>query len=331
MAQYFLLWRIFGVAGHGRRRHHLADLVLLEEVGQVDVVAPGRAGAEPLRVADDHVVGIALGVELGERLGLEIRPWNGFDFDLDAGLLLVVLDQLLQVVGRIPFRPEDRERLGRASPTTGQQQQRSSHNAQALASCHDFLLRVFRDIAIGRAFFIFLECTAGGFLVNHVRRFLLARSASASSIEFFLRAGVCARVVSGPPFARTAFRYKRMRRLFRLAPFCYTRGRLVASRGAAIQLAAANRRCAIFCQRIRAWQVHSATSSATSPSSPQISFSTTSASVPKTKLSACVSLSARTLPSCRRSGATAEVSSSMRCPRTIASSRCSLPARTSAH
>ena len=36
-------------------------LVLGEEVGQVDIMAAGGAGAEPLAVADDHVVGVALG------------------------------------------------------------------------------------------------------------------------------------------------------------------------------------------------------------------------------------------------------------------------------
>jgi hypothetical protein len=58
--------------------------VLLEEVGEVDIVAAGRAGAEPLAVADDEIIGIALGVEFGECLGLEIGPGRGFDRDLDA-------------------------------------------------------------------------------------------------------------------------------------------------------------------------------------------------------------------------------------------------------
>ena len=48
---------VLGVGLDRRRRHDLADLVLVEPVGQVDVVAAGRAGAEPLAVADDHVVG----------------------------------------------------------------------------------------------------------------------------------------------------------------------------------------------------------------------------------------------------------------------------------
>jgi len=100
---------IFGVAGHRRRRHQFGDLVLLEEVGQIDVVTRGRAGAEPLGVADHHVIGVALGGEFAECLGLEIRPRRGFDHHLDAGRLLVVLDQFLQVIRGIPFRPQDRE------------------------------------------------------------------------------------------------------------------------------------------------------------------------------------------------------------------------------
>ena len=103
---------IFGVVFHRRRGHDLAEIVLVEEVGQVDIVAAGRAGAEPLRVADDHVVGVALGVELGEGLGLEVRPRRRLDRDLDAGFLLVLVDEFLQVVRRVPFRPEDGQFLG---------------------------------------------------------------------------------------------------------------------------------------------------------------------------------------------------------------------------
>ena len=70
------------------------DVVLVEEVGEVDIVTAGRAGAEPLRVADDHVVGIALGVEFGEGLGLETRPGCRFDGYFDAGFLLVFVDRV---------------------------------------------------------------------------------------------------------------------------------------------------------------------------------------------------------------------------------------------
>ena len=49
-------------------------IVLFDEIGQLDIVPAGRAGAEPLRVADDQVVCVAMGVKLGECLGLEVRP-----------------------------------------------------------------------------------------------------------------------------------------------------------------------------------------------------------------------------------------------------------------
>jgi hypothetical protein len=73
---------------------------------------PGfRSGAEPLAVAHDQIVGRALGIELGEGLGLEIGPWRGFHRDLHPGLGFVLIDQFLQVVGRVPFGPEDRQFL----------------------------------------------------------------------------------------------------------------------------------------------------------------------------------------------------------------------------
>ena len=70
-------------------------------------MALGRAGAEPLRVADNHVVGVAVRVELREGLGLEVRPRRRLHGDCHAGLGRVVVDKFLQVVGRIPFSPED--------------------------------------------------------------------------------------------------------------------------------------------------------------------------------------------------------------------------------
>ena len=104
---------------------------MLEEVGQVDIVTAGRAGAEPLRVADDHVIGVALGVELGEGLGLEIRPRRRLDGDLGAGFLLILVDEFLKVVRRVPFRPEygqffraggvDRNAARQSHAETGQQ------------------------------------------------------------------------------------------------------------------------------------------------------------------------------------------------------------------
>jgi len=85
--------------------------MLLEEVREVDIVATGRAGAQPLRVANDQIIGVAMGVELGEGLRLEVGPGCGFDRDLDAGFLLVLVAEFLQIIGRIPFRLEDGERL----------------------------------------------------------------------------------------------------------------------------------------------------------------------------------------------------------------------------
>ena len=81
--------------------------MLGEEVGQVNIVTTGRAGAKPLRIADNHVECIALGVEFGKSLGLEIRPWRCLDRDRHAGFGGVQVGQFLQIVCRIPFRPED--------------------------------------------------------------------------------------------------------------------------------------------------------------------------------------------------------------------------------
>jgi hypothetical protein len=98
---------VFGIVFDRRRRHHVIQLVLVEEIGEVDVVALGRTGTEPLRVADNHVVGIAVRVEFREGFGLEVRPRRRLHRDFHAGLRRVVVDKLLQVVGRIPFSPED--------------------------------------------------------------------------------------------------------------------------------------------------------------------------------------------------------------------------------
>ena len=103
-----------------RRRHErLVDAIVGDELGQVDIVAAFGGRAQPLAVADDHVVGVALGVELGEGLGLEIAPRRRFDGDRDAGLGGVLVDQFLQVVRRIPFGPEDRQFLRNTLPFRG--------------------------------------------------------------------------------------------------------------------------------------------------------------------------------------------------------------------
>ena len=103
--------RILGIGCDRSGRHAFGYAVLGEEVGEIDVVAPCGAGAEPLRVADHHVVGVALGVEFRKSLCLEIVPRRRLNRDLDAGLGRVFVDEFLQVVGRIPFRPENGEFL----------------------------------------------------------------------------------------------------------------------------------------------------------------------------------------------------------------------------
>ena len=138
---------VLGIARHGGRRHDLGDLVLLEELRQLHVVPAGGAGAEPLRVADHHVVGRALGRELLERLVLEVGPGRGLDHDLGAGLLLVVLDQLLQVVGRVPLRPQDRELALRDG-----QLRKTSSSAAAAATLESALsMRVSLSPSRGRS------------------------------------------------------------------------------------------------------------------------------------------------------------------------------------
>jgi hypothetical protein len=101
--------------------------MLLEEVRQVDIVACGRACTQPLRVADNQIVSVALGGELAERLGLEIGPRCGFHGNLRASLFLVVLDEFLQVIRRVPLRPENgqtfrrRQTAGQGENSAGQQ------------------------------------------------------------------------------------------------------------------------------------------------------------------------------------------------------------------
>ena len=131
---------IFGVIFHRRRRHDLAELVLLEEVGEVDIVAARRRPAPShWRVTDDHVVGVALGVEFGEGLGLEVGPGRGLDRDLHAGLGLVLVDEFLQVVGRIPFGPEDGEFLRERRRAAGKRESDAGKHAGQCLAHYEFL------------------------------------------------------------------------------------------------------------------------------------------------------------------------------------------------
>src|SRR5262249_47022873 len=84
------LTRILRITNDRGRRHLLGDIILFKEIGQLDVMASGRTRAQPLRVADHHVVGITVGGPLTEGLGLKIGPWRGFNHNLHASLLLVV-------------------------------------------------------------------------------------------------------------------------------------------------------------------------------------------------------------------------------------------------
>jgi hypothetical protein len=56
---------VLGVELHRGRRHVLEQLtVLLDEIRELDVVPALDALADPLAVADDDVVGLAVGLEL---------------------------------------------------------------------------------------------------------------------------------------------------------------------------------------------------------------------------------------------------------------------------
>ena len=81
--------------------------MLGEKVGEIDIVSAGGASAKPLRIAHHHVVGVALGVEFSKCLCLEVIPRSRLNRNLYAGLGRVLVDKFLQIVGRVPFRPEN--------------------------------------------------------------------------------------------------------------------------------------------------------------------------------------------------------------------------------
>ena len=95
-------------------RHEVAhlDVVLVEELVELDVVALGRGRADPLAVADQQVAQLALGVELVEHALREVRPGHELVLHLDAGLRGEVLRELDQRIGRVPGGPAQRELLG---------------------------------------------------------------------------------------------------------------------------------------------------------------------------------------------------------------------------
>src|SRR6267142_4054053 len=159
------LW-VLGIALDGRRRHALVHAMLLEEIGELHVVTPGGTRAQPLGIADHQIVGIALGGEFAERLGLEIGPWRGFDLDRYAGLLFVVLDQFLQVVRRVPLGPEDGQFFRCRRRTAGQSENSAGQQAGPFLLAHLILLHSALDILLHPA--VLLEppgCTLETFAV----------------------------------------------------------------------------------------------------------------------------------------------------------------------
>src|SRR6185436_18976094 len=94
----------------------------------------------PLRVADHHVVGVAARREFAEGLGLEIRPWRGFNLDCYTALFFVVLDQFLQVIRRIPLCPQDRQRLRGIRRASGERENSAGQQAGPFLLAHLILL-----------------------------------------------------------------------------------------------------------------------------------------------------------------------------------------------
>ena len=69
-----------------------------------------------------------MGVEFHECLVLEAGPVHGLDRDFDSGFLLVLVGEFLQIVGRIPFCPQDGE-LGRCGRPARRQQRYACEQA----------------------------------------------------------------------------------------------------------------------------------------------------------------------------------------------------------
>jgi hypothetical protein len=137
-------------------------------------VTVGRGSAEELAVADDEVIGRTLSVELGEQLGLEIGPRNGFDRDGHAGLGLVFVDEFLQVVGRIPLGPQDGQLLSQHRGAGGEQQ---AHARQYARSCLAHVIPPFALNMTGNRRPGPLTAPEGNFLILHGD--LLRRASSA--------------------------------------------------------------------------------------------------------------------------------------------------------
>src|SRR5690606_41760082 len=77
---------VFSVVGQRGGRDRIGNAGAGQELGQVHVVALGRAGTEPLAVTNDDIPAIATGGHLGEAAILERGPGLLDDVHLDAGL-----------------------------------------------------------------------------------------------------------------------------------------------------------------------------------------------------------------------------------------------------
>ncbi len=99
---------IFAVVLHGGWGDGVLDIaVVLEEIGQLNIVTLGDALTNPLAVADDHIEGVALGCPFGRNTVIEGAPWLFHNVDFDAGLFFIHVADFLQVLGRIPLGPQD--------------------------------------------------------------------------------------------------------------------------------------------------------------------------------------------------------------------------------
>src|SRR5882724_4225609 len=211
---------VLGIAFDGRWRHALVHAVLLEEIGELHVVTPGRTRAQPLRIADHQIVGIALCGEFAERLGLEIRPWRSLDLDRYAGLLFVVLDQFLQVVRRVPLGPEYGQFFRCRRRTAGQSENNAGQQAGPFLLAHLLLLQSTLDILFAsggtaRAVRLPLETFAvlpprSNTLLNSCRRVLLYLYTASLFQQRTAAAGTVPARRAGPRFSRGFFGQRRL-------------------------------------------------------------------------------------------------------------------------